>query len=115
MKTGDREQALRFAVVEWQKRHGVLNHDPLLGVVELFHVFLGSLDKEGRFPSEKVWQELWDSVELLSQRAKVLSKQIDELGSTIDASGKSKSSGGLAVPLGAVLFCTGLALGRWWG
>jgi hypothetical protein len=115
MNGDNREQALRIAVGDWQRRHGLSNHDPLLGVVELFEVFLGSLDKEARFPSEKVWEELWDSVELLSQRVKALSKQIDELATTRDASQESESSGGLAVLLGAVLFGTGLALGRWWG
>jgi hypothetical protein len=115
MNAGDREQALRLAVGEWQKRHGLSDRDPLLGVVELFRVFLGSLEKEAVFPSEKVWDELWDSVELLSQRTKALSKQIDELAHAGRAYQEPESNGGLAVLLGAVLFGAGWTLGRWWG
>jgi hypothetical protein len=115
MNAGDREQALRIAVGEWQKRHGLSDHDPLLGVVELFQVLLGSLETESGFPSEKVWDELCDSVELLSQRTKALSKQIDELAHAGSASQEPESSGGLAVLLGAVWFGAGWMLGRWWG
>lgn len=115
MNTAERDQALRVAVGEWQKRHGLSDQDPLLGVVELFQLFLGSLDHNTGFPSEKGWEELWDSVELLSQRAKALSKQIDGLASRSRAPHEPESNGGLALLWGPVLFGAGWALGRWWG
>jgi len=114
MNTGDRELALRIAVGDWQKRHGLSDHDPLLGVVELFHVFLGSLKRDTEFPSRKVWEELWDSVELLSQRAKALSKQVEDLANGTRVPQQSESNQGLAFLAGAVLFGVGMALGRCW-
>lgn len=115
MNTGDRELALRIAVGDWQKRHGLSDRDPLLGVVELFELFLRSLDKEAGFPSQKMWEELSEAVELLSQRVKALSKQIEGLGCGTPTPHESESNGGLVFLAGAVLFGAGMALGRFFG
>ena len=115
MNPGDRELALRLAVGEWQKRHGLSDHDPLLGVVELFRLFLSSLDKDAGFPSQKAWEELWDSVEILSLRAKALSKQIDDMSSGTCNTEEPNANIGIVFLLAALLFIAGFALGRWWG
>ena len=115
MNPGDRELALRLAVGEWQKRHGLSDHDPLLGVVELFRLFLSSLDKDAGFPSQKAWEELWDSVEILSLRAKALSKQIDDMSSDTRNTEEPNANIGIVFLLAALLFIAGFALGRRWG
>jgi len=116
MINGDnREHALRIAVVDWQRRHGLSNHDPLLGVVELFEVLLGSLRREEGGRSEKVLEELFESVDVLSQRVKALSKQIDESVNGRRAPQEHDSKKWLALTLGGVLFGAGVAIGRSWG
>jgi hypothetical protein len=116
MMNGDnRDHALRIAVGDWQRRHGLSNHDPLLGVVELFEVFLGSLRREAGSRSEKVLDELCETVDVLSQRVKSLSKQIDELVNWRRVPQEPDSKGWLALTLGGVVFGAGVAVGRSWG
>ena len=115
MNGDDREHALRIAVGDWQQRHGLSNHDPLLGVVELFEVFLGSLRRDAGGHSEKALEELCESADVLSQRVKSLSKQIDELVNGRRVPQEPDSKGWLALTLGGVLFGAGVAIGKFWG
>jgi hypothetical protein len=70
MISDDSEIALRNAVLEWQKKYGIRDGDPLLASLELFHVFfritLPSAGGQGsRGPT---FEEFRASVELLDQR-----------------------------------------------
>jgi hypothetical protein len=81
MKNEQREIALRTAVLEWQKKYGIQDGDPLLASLELFQIYLGSLQSAAHgngsyFPS---FEEFRDSVELLDARSKTFSKQAAEL------------------------------------
>lgn len=113
MTPEDRSQGLRAALGDWQKRHGLADHDPLLGVVELFELFLGSLGTGTGSNSQKLWEELCGSMELLTQRCKALSKQIEEMPAGICRAPDPNAPGGPALLLGIILFGAGVALGRW--
>lgn len=81
MKNEQREIALRTAVLEWQKKYGVQDGDPLLASLELFQIYLGSFQSAAQgngsyFPS---FHEFRDSIELLDDRSKTFSKQVAEL------------------------------------
>lgn len=81
MKNEQREIALRTAVLEWQKKYGVQDGDPLLASLELFEIYLGSFQSAAQgngsyFPS---FHEFRDSIELLDTRSKTFSKQVAEL------------------------------------
>jgi hypothetical protein len=43
MKGEPREMMLRTAVLEWQKKYGVQDGDPLLASLELFQIYLANL------------------------------------------------------------------------
>ncbi len=113
MNVPARRPAFQSLVADWQKRHGLPDHDPLLAVNELFELLLVSLETREKGPSEKLLVELLDAIELQSHCARALSKQIDE---TLAASRESlpRDQGGWGVVLcGAVLFAAGVTLGRW--
>jgi hypothetical protein len=76
-----REIALRTAVLEWQKKYGIQDGDPLLASLELFQICFGSFQSATQgdgsyFPS---FEEFRDSIELLDARSKTFSKQAAEL------------------------------------
>ena len=115
MNTEHRALALQKAVLEWQKRSGLSDNDPLLGVVELFQLFFGSLEANRAILPEKAFEEFWDSVELLSQRTKLLSKQVLALSQILEKTevgGASFWTGWGPLLLGAILFLAGIALAR---
>src|SRR5688500_10465108 len=81
MKNEQREVALRTAVLEWQKKYGIQDGDPLLASLELFQIYLGTFQSGtpgngSHFPS---FEEFRDSIELLDARSKAFSKQVAEL------------------------------------
>jgi hypothetical protein len=117
MNPGDRAEAVRLEIGDWQKRHGLSDQDPLMAVVEVVELLFGSLDKGAVCHSQKILQELCESVELLNQRSNALSKQIGALAASARSQEEweSKSNGGLSLLLGALLFGAGIVLGRWWG
>ena len=115
MNAEHRALALQKAVLEWQKRCGLSDNDPLLGVVELFQLFFGSLETNRAILPEKAFEEFWDSVELLSQRTKMLSKQVLALSQILektDAGGASLWNGWCQLLLSALLFAAGIAAAR---
>jgi len=115
MNPGDRPEAVRLAIGDWQKRHGLSDQDPLLAVLELFELVVSSIGKGDVCHSQKILQELCGSVELLNQRSNALSKQIGAIAASARSQeeSESKSSGGLSLLLGALLFGAGIVLGRW--
>ncbi len=77
----DSELALKNAVLEWQKKYGIRDGDPLLASLELFHIYLRvthpSAGQQGsRLPA---FEDFRATVELLDQRSKGFSKQAGEL------------------------------------
>jgi hypothetical protein len=115
MNAEHRALALQKAVLEWQKKCGLSDNDPLLGVVELFQLFFGSLETNRARLPEKAFEEFWDSVELLSQRTKMLSKQILALSQILEkteAGSASLWNGWCQLLLGALLFAAGVVVAR---
>ena len=115
MNAEHRALALQKAVLEWQKRRGLSDNDPLLGVVELFQLFFGSLETNRAILPEKAFEEFWDSVELLSQRTKKLSKQVLALSETLqktESGGAGLWNGWGQLLLSAFLFAAGVAVAR---
>ncbi len=113
MNAATRTPAFRSFVADWQKRHGIPNHDPLLAVVELLEFWLGFVETKEKGPSEKLVVELLDAIELQSQCARALSKQIDEMSAVPQESLQTDHCGWGVVLCGAVLFAAGVTLGRW--
>ena len=115
MNAEHRALALQKAVLEWQKKSGLSDNDPLLGVVELFQLFFGSLETNRAILPEKAFEEFWDSVELLSQRTKMLSKQVLALSQILEkteAGGANLWNGWGQLLLSALLFAAGVVVAR---
>lgn len=77
----DSELALKNAVLEWQKKYGIRDGDPLLASLELFHIYLrithpAAGQQGSRSPT---FEDFRASVELLDQRSKGFAKQAGEL------------------------------------
>lgn len=81
MRNEQRDIVLRTAVLEWQKKYGVQDGDPLLASLELFQIYLGSLQAAGQSDGtdSSSFGEFRTSFELLDQRSKVFAKHSAEL------------------------------------
>ena len=44
MNTEERNLALQNAVLEWQKKYGIRDGDPMLASLELFHIYLRTFE-----------------------------------------------------------------------
>lgn len=77
----DSELALKNAVLEWQKKYGIRDGDPLLASLELFHIYLRiTHPPAGQQGSPApTFEDFRASVELLDQRSKGFVKQAGEL------------------------------------
>ena len=68
MSNGEPKQALKNAVLEWRKKHGVQDSDPLLAVVELWEIYFShaqlSSPKE-RLPSFEEFRNTMEQCERL--------------------------------------------------
>ena len=86
MSDGQPDDVLRVAVLEWQKKYGIRDGDPLLAALELFQIHLASMSSNA---SGGVWfpafLEFRDSIELLDRRSKSFSKHACELTEALRA------------------------------
>jgi hypothetical protein len=81
MRNEQRDMMLKTAVLEWQKKYGVQDGDPLLASVELFQIYMRSflIGEPGDGLSSPSFHEFRESFELLDQRTKTFAKQATEL------------------------------------
>ena len=47
MSNEDPKQALKTAVLEWQKKHGVQDGDPILAALELWEIYFNHAQSSG--------------------------------------------------------------------
>ena len=79
MNTEGRNLALQNAVLEWQKKYGIRDGDPMLASLELFHIYLRTHDPPANGSRPPTFEEFRESIELLDQRTKTFVKQATEL------------------------------------
>ncbi len=79
MKGEPREMMLRTAVLEWQKKYGVQDGDPLLASLELFQIHLANLQTGDASGSGLSFQEFRESFEVLDLRSKFFAKHAADL------------------------------------
>ncbi len=71
---------MRAAILEWQKKYGIRDGDPMLATLELFHIYFEGLQSNST-PSQRplLFEEFRGSLELMDERAKSFVKQSTEL------------------------------------
>ena len=82
MNSEDRNLKLQNAVLEWQKKYGIRDGDPLLASLELFHIFLRTSEPSSNGTTVShppTFGEFRDSFEHLDQRTKAFTRQAAEL------------------------------------
>lgn len=80
MTTEDRNLALRAAILEWQKKYGIRDGDPMLATLELFHIYFEGLQPDAAAAQRPLlFEEFRGSLELVDERAKSFVKQSAEL------------------------------------
>ena len=82
MNSEDRNLKLQNAVLEWQKKYGIRDGDPLLASLELFHIFLRTSEPSANGTTVShppTFGEFRDSFEHLDQRTKTFTRQATEL------------------------------------
>ena len=81
MTTEDRNLALRAAILEWQKKYGIRDGDPMLATLELFHIYFEGLQGPDAATAQRplLFEEFRGSLELVDERAKSFVKQSAEL------------------------------------
>jgi len=79
MNGEERNLALQNAVLEWQKKYGIRDGDPMLASLELFHIYLRTFEPSSSGSRPPTFEEFRESIELLDQRTKTFAKQAAEL------------------------------------
>ena len=79
MSPEERNLALQNAVLEWQKKYGIRDGDPMLASLELFHIYLRTHEPSANGARPPTFEEFRESIELLDQRTKTFAKQAAEL------------------------------------
>jgi hypothetical protein len=79
MNGEERNLALQNAVLEWQKKYGIRDGDPMLASLELFHIYLRTQKPSANGTCPPTFEEFRESIELLDQRTKTFAKQAAEL------------------------------------
>lgn len=79
MTAEERNLALQNAVLEWQKKYGIRDGDPMLASLELFHIYLRTFEPSANASRSPTFEEFRESIELLDQRTKTFAKQATEL------------------------------------
>ncbi len=79
MNSEERNLTLQNAVLEWQKKYGIQDGDPMLASLELFHIYLRTFEPPVTGSRPPTFEEFRESIELLDQRTKTFAKQATEL------------------------------------
>ena len=112
MNGEERNLTLQNAVLEWQKKYGIRDGDPMLASLELFHIYLRTFEPSANGSRPPTFEEFRESIELLDQRTKTFAKQaaelIQELRKLPATARQMRSSRGVIFFL---LLCVALAAG----
>lgn len=71
--------ALRNSVLQWQKKYGVVDGDPILACLELFEIYFTTIRPKAEDSRPPTFEEFRSSLELLDQRSKGFTKQAAEV------------------------------------
>ncbi len=71
--------ALRNSILQWQKKYGIVDGDPILACLELFEIYFSAIRPEGEGSRQPTFEEFRSSLELLDQRSKGFTKQAAEV------------------------------------
>jgi len=119
MRNEQRDMMLKTAVLEWQKKYGVQDGDPLLASVELFQIYMRSflIGEPGDGIPSPSFHEFRESFELLDQRTKTFAKQatelIQELRKLPETARQMRSGRGVILfLLLSVALAAGIAIGK---
>jgi AAA+ ATPase superfamily predicted ATPase len=109
--------ALRNGVLQWQKKYGVVDGDPILGCLELFEIYFNTIQSRNGSERAPTFEEFRSSLELLDQRSKSFTKQsadlIQELRALPALSRKMRSYHAAAIICVALAsLIAGLLIGR---
>ena len=104
MTDADNKLALQNAILEWQKKYGVRDGDPLLASLELFQIYLTNAhESDAKKPEGSVptFVEFRESMEFLDRRCKQVAKLAQELIEAL-----RKSSPAMRSSNNGILFAT---------
>ena len=79
MNSEERNLTLQNAVLEWQKKYGIRDGDPMLASLELFHIYLRTFEQPANGSHSPTFGEFRESIEQFDQRAKTFGKHAAEL------------------------------------
>ena len=117
MNGEERNLTLQTAVLEWQKKYGIRDGDPMLASLELFHIYLRTFEPSANGSRPPTFEEFRESIELLDQRTKTFAKQatelIQELRKLPHIAGQMRAGRGVILfLLLLVALAAGIAIGR---
>lgn len=107
--------ALRAGILQWQKKWGVTDGDPILACLELYEIYFNAMRPGGDGTRPPSFEEFRSSLELIDQRGRTFTKQAAELIQELRAVPhlrklRSYHTALLLVAVGA--FAAGLLAGR---
>ena len=90
MNTEESKVALRAAILDWQKRHGIAESDPIIAQLELWELYFKNTLQSSK-ESSPSFGEFRSSLEQMERLSKEFSKQTAELIQEIRAVPKLRS------------------------
>lgn len=71
--------ALRNGILQWQKKWGITDGDPILACLELYEIYFNAVRPGGDGAKPPSFEEFRSSLELIDQRGRTFTKQAAEL------------------------------------
>ena len=107
--------ALRAGILQWQKKWGITDGDPILACLELYEIYFNTVRPSSDGSRPPSFEEFRSSLEVLDQRGRTFTKQAAELIQELRAVphlGKLRSYRATALALvAAAAFLVGLLAG----
>jgi hypothetical protein len=109
MSSEEQRLALKTAILEWQKKYGIQEGDPILATLELWEIYLNTLKPQSASERIPSFEEFRSSLEQLGRLSKGFAKQAGEVIQEMRAVPKIKSDLN-RFPMFALVFTALIAL-----
>lgn len=117
MNDENSKQLFRYAVLEWQRKHGIRDDDPSLAMLDLLEIYFRHRPVNGSIGQPPTYAEFRETLEYTERLTKQLGKQASDLVQEVRSVPKLRDelANGKTTAIATVAICAfvaGLLVGR---